>query len=327
MKKIGQYFLKRLFLLLTILIAVILFTFILVELSPIDPIQSYVSDAAISVSPEQREMIAENWGLYDPPLERLYNWFASLLSGDFGESLIIRQPVITLIWKNVKSSFIILSTAWFLSGVIGYLAGVIAGYYPHSRISRIITNYSIILNSMPRFWVALLLMYLVAVKLKLLPVALSSPLGVVSTEVNLADKLRHATLPIITLVLTSLSDVILYTKSRVIELTNSKPILFARANGFSDREIIKNNVLRQTLVPAVTLQFTKFGHLFSGAVLIEEIYSYPGLGQLTITAGLSSDLPLLLGIVFFSAIVVYTGNTVAEIINIYADPRLRTNGG
>jgi len=327
MKNSLRFLTNKILILLSILVTVVIITFLLVEFSPIDPIQSYIGDAAITITPEQRKNIAESWGLHQAPIKRLITWFVSLIQGDFGISYVYRQPVIHLIWYNFKSSFILLFISWLLSGMIGFVLGIIAGIVNHSMFDRLIKFLSALMNSTPVFWVGLVLMYILAVRLRLLPIALSSPIGVLTTQVTLLDRMYHAILPIIVLTITSISDIILYTRERVIKFLNSPPVLYAQARGMKKINLIKYHVIRQTLIPAITIHFSKIGGLFSGAIVIEYIFSYPGLGQLTVNAGLTADLPLLLGIVIFSAIFVFTGNTVADILYRWVDPRIESIGG
>lgn len=327
MKKISLYLLTRILLLVSNILALIFIVFLLLEFSPIDPIQSYLGELGMTVSPEQRANIAESWGLNTPFLHRIFNWFKGLLQGDLGISYIHRQPVKDLIWTNFKSSFFILIISWLLSGVIGFITGVLAGYYKGTTFDKIVKLYCMVLNSSPVFWIGLLLMYLLSIELGWLPIALSTPIGVTSSEITLYQRIYHALLPIIVLTFTSMSELILYTREQVDTIKASEPVLFAQSRGASDKEIMKYHITRQTLIPAITIQFAKISSLFSGVVIIEEIFSYPGLGQLTVSAGLNGDLPLLLGIVFFSGIIVYISNTLADIINKRVDPRIRSKEG
>lgn len=320
--KAGRFFIKRVLLLASFLIAVSVAAFTLLELSPIDPVQAYVG-ADMSVSSEQREQIAEHWGLNKPPVERFYAWFTSVIKGDLGTSMIFRKPVVKVIGEKFKASLFLMLVAWLASGVIGFTLGIVAGMNQGTWIDSLIKSYCLMLETTPVFWVGLLLLLVFSVQLGWFPIGLSVPIGVIEADVTLLDRLRHVILPAMTLSLVGVANIALFTRQKMTEVLSSDYVLFARARGEKGWGLVVRHGARNVLLPFITLQFASISELFGGAVLAEQVFSYPGLGRTTVQAGLSGDVPLLLGIVLFSAMFVFVGNTLADLSYGVIDPRIR----
>lgn len=321
-QSIGKFAAQRIFKLITLLVALCVITFILMELSPIDPVTAYVG-ASTKVGAEQRALIAEHWGLNKPPIERFMAWFTSILKGDWGTSMIFRRPVLEVIGQKFLSSLALMSIAWVLSGIIGFILGIIAGVKEGKLADKLICAYCHILISTPTFWLGILFIMVFAVSLGWFPVAMSVPIGVLASEVSIWDKISHIILPSLTLSVLGIANICLHTREKVSDVMGSDYIIFAKARGESPRGIVFNHVIRNVALPAVTLQFLSFSELFGGTIFVEQVYSYPGLGQAVVQSGLRGDLPLLMGIVIISLIFVYTGNFTADILYRVIDPRIR----
>ncbi|WP_207952170.1 ABC transporter permease [Paenibacillus turpanensis] len=322
-----SFLLKKGIKLVVLLIAVSAVSFMLLNASPIDPVQAYIGADMLHVSAEQRAQIAEYWGLNDPPLQRYGKWLSAVLHGDLGTSMMYRAPVAEVIGERFLHSFALMSAAWFLSGIIGFSAGSLAAMKQGTWIDRLIKWYCYTLASTPAFWLGLLLLIVFSVWLGWFPIGMGVPAGVLAEQVTLLDHLRHMVLPALTLSIVGISAVALHTREKLIEVLNSDYVVFARAKGEHGFRLYWRHGLRNIALPAITLQFASFSELFGGAVLAEQVFSYPGLGQASVEAGLRGDVPLLLGIVLFSAAFVYTGNAVAELLYRLVDPRTRKGGG
>lgn len=321
-KGIGKFLTKKVLKLITLLVALCIITFVLMELSPIDPVTAYVG-ASTKVSAEQRQLIAEHWGLNQPPIIRFWSWFKSIISGDWGTSMIYRRPVLEVIGQKFMSSIWLMGISWILSGIIGFILGIIAGIKEGKLIDKIIRGYCYIIMSTPTFWLGILFIILFSVKLGWFPVALSVPIGVLSENVGFAERMQHIILPALTLSIISISSICMNTRQKVIEIMESDYILFAKARGESQISIIFNHVLKNISLPAITLQFLSFSELFGGTIFVEQVFSYPGLGQATVSAGLKGDLPLLMGIAIISLVFVYSGNIIADLLYRVIDPRIK----
>jgi len=301
-------------------------SFWLVNQSPIDPVQAYVGADMMRVDAEQRENISEYWGLNKPPLEQYLQWGSAFLQGDMGTSMIFRRPVIEVIGERFKASIALMGVAWLFSGIFGFGLGALAGMKQGSLIDRIIKWYCFTLASTPSFWLGLLLLIIFSVGLGLFPIGLGVPAGVLAANVTIIDRIKHLILPAMTLSILGVANVALHTRQKLVDVLDSDYILFARARGEEGLTLFWRHGLRNVSLPAISLHFASFSELFGGAVLAEQVFSYPGLGQATVQAGLRGDVPLLLGIVFFSAIFVFTGNLLADVIYYIIDPRIREGG-
>ncbi|MCG5104888.1 ABC transporter permease [Oceanobacillus alkalisoli] len=327
LKSIVLYTVKKAVKLLTLLVAVSILSFTLLSLSPIDPVQSYIGADMTRVSPEQRENIAEYWGLNESKVNQYLNWGKTILQGDLGTSLIYRSDVASVIEERFLASLLLMMVAWILSGGIGFLLGVVSGMNEGSWLDRIIKGYCFILASTPAFWMGLVFLMVLAVWFGWFPVGLGSPAGVLAADVSLADRVRHLFLPALTLSIVGVANVALHTREKLIDVLQSEYVRFAKARGERGLTLLKRHGLRNISLPAISLHFASFGELFGGAVLAEQVFSYPGLGQAIVNAGLGGDVPLLLGIVLFSTIFVFTGNLLADILYKVIDPRIRREGG
>lgn len=305
-----------------LLLASSIVAFALVSLSPIDPVQQYVLGAG-NVSTEQREAIAEYWGLNDPPVERYFNWLGALLRGDMGTSVLYRQPVAKIIGERFVNTLALMMTSWLLSGLIGFALGCVMGIWRGKWIDGILKRICLILCSVPTFWLGLVFLLVFSVWLGWFPIGLSSPIGVANTDVSIWQRLYHLALPALTLSFISFANVALHTRQKLTDVLESEYVLFARARGEGIWTIMKRHGFRNILLPAVTLQFASFAELFGGSVLAENVFSYPGLGSAVSAAGLNSDVPLLLGVTIISVLFVFTGNLIANIIYGVVDPRIR----
>lgn len=308
---------------ISLLLAVSVIAFALVCMSPIDPVQQYILSLGTAVSPEQRAEIEAYWGVNEPPVERYFNWLGELLRGDMGQSALYRRPVKDIIAERFVNSLVLMMCAWLLSGVIGFGLGCLMGMYQDRWPDKLLKKICYLLSSVPTFWLGLVFLLVFAVWLKWFPIGFSSPIGVLSEDVTLAQRLHHLALPAFTLSLMSFANIALHTRQKLIDVLNSEYVLFARARGEGRWTILRRHGLRNILLPAITLQFASFAELFGGSVMAENVFSYPGLGSAVAAAGLNSDVPLLLGVTLFSALFVCVGNLIANLLYGVIDPQIR----
>ncbi|MCI8482965.1 MAG: ABC transporter permease [Lachnospiraceae bacterium] len=315
-------FLRTFLRMITLLAAVSILSFLLLAKSPVDPLTAYVG-ASSTMSEEAKEEIAEYWGLNDPPLERFLTWAGNTLRGDFGTSIVYKQPVLTVIRERFQYSFVLMITAWICSGLLGFILGILAAVYQDSILDKTIKTICLIFQSAPTFWVGLLMLSIFAVNLGWFPIGLAAPMGKTAAEVTLGERVHHLILPAITLSILGIGKITLYTRQKLLEILNSEFILYARARGESTWQIVRRHGIKNIAIPAVTVQFASFSELFGGIALAESVFSYPGIGSAVTEAGLGGDVPLLLGIAIFSAVFVFAGNLTANILYGVIDPRIR----
>lgn len=311
-----------------LMLAVGLVVFALVSMSPIDPVQANVGQAAyVNMSEAKRAQLASYWGGDVPFWERFANWAGALLQGDMGTSLRFNAPVSEVIAHRAANSLALMGIAWLLSGALGFALGVAAGARRGGALDRVVRSYCFLLASTPTFWLGLLILMVFAVQLGWFPIGFSVPIGVSAADVTLADVVHHLVLPALTLSVTGVANIALHTREKVVDVLESDYVRFARARGESELSVIVHHGLRNVALPAVTLQCAFISEIFGGSVLVEQVFSYPGLGQAAVTAGLGGDVALLAGIALVSAALVFGGNLLANILYGVLDPRMRVGEG
>ena len=315
---------KKLARMLLLLLGVSLVTFALMNVSPLDPLQTNVGQVALgTMSEEQVEKLEAYWGADTPPITRYLGWLGGVLRGDLGTSLLYRQPVWDVVCEKLRSSLWLLVISWLLSGIFGVALGAVAGAARGRWPDRLIRGYCLLISSTPAFWLALILLLVFSVWLGWLPIGLSVPIGMEAAAVTAADRLRHAILPALTLSITGVANIALHTREKMVDVLASDHVLFAKAQGGSSWAIVLRHGLRGVALPAITLQFASVSEIIGGSVLVEQVFSYPGLGQAAVTAGLGSDLPLLMGITLLSSLIVFGGNLAADLLYGVVDPKIR----
>ena len=315
---------KKLLRMLLLLLGVSLAAFLLMAASPLDPLQTNVGQAALgSMSQEQIAQLEDYWGVNTPLPERYLGWLSAALRGDLGTSLLYRQPVLQIVAERLGNSLGLLLSAWVLSGALGLTLGVLAGAFRDRWPDRLIRGWCLLLSSTPAFWLALLLLMVFSVWLGWFPIGLSVPIGAAAEQVSFLERLRHAFLPALTLSVTGVSGIALHTREKMADVMESDYVLFARARGESLGGIVLRHGLRNVALPAITLQFASVSEIIGGSVLVEQVFSYPGLGQAAVNAGLGGDLPLLLGITVITAAVVFGGSLAADLLYGAVDPEIR----
>lgn len=322
------FLLKNILRMLLLIVGVSIAAFVLLSASPIDPLQANVGQAALgSMSREQIQKLEEYWGVGEPPLTRFLAWAGDFVRRDMGTSLLYRQSVAEVMGQKLKNSLFLMLTAWLISGMLGLALGVVSGLNEGRLIDKLIKGYSFLIASTPGFWLALLLLLIFGVWLKALPIGLSVPAGAAASGVTFFDRLTHAILPAASLSITGAANIALHTREKMIEVMESDYVLFARARGESGKRIVWRHALRNIALPAVTLQFASVSEIFGGSVLVEQVFSYPGLGQAAVAAGLGGDMPLLMAITVVSSLFVFGGNLAANLLYGAIDPRMRKGGG
>lgn len=323
----AEIMIKKILRLFLLLVVTSVTAFALMKASPIDPLQANVGQSALgTMSAGQVEKLQEYWGVGANPVKQYLAWVSDFMQGDMGTSLLYRQPVAEVIAVRLQNSLILMITAWLLSGILGLILGAVAGMNRGRWIDKGIKGYCLVISSTPAFWLAMLLLIVFGVWLKWFPVGLSVPIGVAASDVTFADRVQHFVLPALALSITGIANIALHTREKMIEITESDYMLFARARGEKGLRLFWNHGLRNVLLPAMTLQFASISEIFGGSVLVEQVFSYPGLGQAAVAAGLGSDMPLLMAVTIVSALFVFGGNLLADLLYGVVDPRIRRGG-
>jgi peptide/nickel transport system permease protein len=244
-----------------------------------------------------------------------------LLHGDFGVSKIFKRPVIEIIGTRFAATLALMIMAWLMSGLLGFGVGCLMGARSGSIADRILKRLCLVMCSVPTFWIGLVSLMIFAVWLGWFPLGMSIPAGVAQDDVTIWQRIHHLILPAVTLSFLSFANVALHTREKLADVMRSDYVLFAKARG--ERGILRRHGVRNILIPAVTMQFSSFSELFGGAIIAENVFSYPGLGSAASAAGLQGDIPLLLGITLFTVLFVFAGNAAANALYTLIDPRTR----
>ncbi len=324
MKKKLFFLLKNFIRMAVLLFLVSVAAFFLMSISPIDPLKVNVGQAALgSMSQEQIEKLSQYWGTTLPPVRRYLSWAGDFLRGDMGVSLLYRQPVVKVIGVRLSNSLLMMGVSWLISGTVGFVLGILSGANRGKRLDKGILAYALVTASTPAFWLALIFLMIFGVWLKVLPIGLSVPIGIEAAEVTFKDRILHGILPVLTLSITGISSMILHTREKMLDVMESDYVLFAKARGERMGQIVLGHGVRNVLLPALTIQFASVSEIIGGSILVEQVFSYPGLGQAAVTAGLGGDVPLLLGITVITAAIVFAGNFTANLLYEIVDPRIR----
>ncbi|ANN17693.1 ABC transporter permease [Amycolatopsis orientalis] len=302
------------------LVLVVVLGFFLFRMLPGDPVRTMVRDR-----PTDAKMMAElreQLGVDKPLLVQFWDYVTGLLTGDMGQSYILRQPVAALIGERLWPTILLVGSATVLAILLGLWLGVRAGWRRDSTFDRVQTGVALTLWSVPQFWLGLIL--LVATN------GLFPSRGMHSPDVEPGffseglDVLHHLVLPCLTLLVVFYAQYMLVMRSSLIGEMNSDYLTTARAKGLRDDLVRRKHAVPNALLPTVTLIFIQFGMVVSGAVSVEAVFSWPGLGQLLYTSLQGPDLPLLQGVFVVLAGAVVVMNLFAELLYRVLDPRVRT---
>ena len=314
----------RLAFVVPLLLAVTAGMFALAHASPFDPVRQYLGDRAMTASPEVVEQIRANWGLDRPIVEQYTTWLGNLLQGDLGESRSFHRPVVDIIAERLPWTLLATGCAVALMLVGSLVLGTLAAWRKGSALDRLITGGAFTNESVPVFWLALLAVYVFAVQLGWLPAGGLSDAA--STSLEPLDVAQHLVLPVTVLAISQSSWLVLYVRESVIATLREDFIVGARARGLRERTVIVKHALRSALLPFLTLLGARVPELVTGAILVETVFSWPGVASTSVRAALSVDFPLLAALTLLGTVAVLAGNLLADATYSIADPRTRTLG-
>lgn len=306
-----------------LMMAVLILNFTLIHLAPGDPVEVLVGEMG-GATPELIAEMRARFGLDQPLYMQLGNYLGRVLQGDFGHSLYYDQPVTALIADRIGPTILLVTTALFSAIALGTILGVFSAQRRRSVLSHMVTVLSLAGFSAPVFWVGIMLILLLSVSVPLLPISGMSSAGSEATGLlHILDVLHHLVLPALTLALIYLAFYSRLSRASMLEVLGSDYIRTARAKGLPKRMVIYKHALRNAILPVVTFAGLQFGQVISGAVLVETVFAWPGLGTLAFESILRRDTPTLLGILFFSAVMVVLMNLFTDFVYHRVDPRIK----
>lgn len=324
MKRFVINLVKRLALAAGLLLAVLALNFALIHAAPGDPALVIAGEMG-GADEAAMATIRKSYGLDKPLITQFTTYIGKSLRGDLGISYTFSRPVSDLILARLWPTVLLVLTALFGAMFLGTLLGVWASKRPDSLGSGAITIFSLIGYSMPVFWTGILLVILFGKVWPIMPIAGMHDVRLMGADAwtNALDVAHHLVLPAITLGIIYLAQYSRLARTSMLEVLGSDYIRTARAKGLSETKVTFKHALRNALMPLVTIAGLQFGNLISGAVLVETVFSWPGLGTLALDAILGRDYPTLLGVLTFSALMVIVANLLTDMSYRWIDPRLR----
>ena len=311
-----KYILKRILIAIPVLIGITILDYVMMSMagSPLEMLQGpRVSEAAV-----EAKKIA--LGLDQPGYVQYFVWLEQLLHGNLGYSMKSYQSVSGMILSHLGPTLLLMGVSLLLSLLIAVPAGIFSAVRKYSKGDYAVVTFSFLGSSIPSFFLALLLIYVFSVKLGWLPSSGMTTLGV---EDNLPDLVKHMVMPVLVLTFSMSGSIIRYIRSAMLEILQQNYLRTARGNGISEQKVIWKHAFRNAMVPIITVVGMQIPVLFGGAVIVEQVFSWPGLGLMTMSAIISRDYPVIMGVCLLSAVVVLAANFLTDILYALADPKIQ----
>jgi peptide/nickel transport system permease protein len=324
----AAFLLRRVLGAIPLLLGIATLIFFVINLAPGDPTAVFLNP---NVPPEVVDQLRRNFGLDQPIHIRYVRWLAAFVQGDFGFSFAQSRPVWDVLRETIPNTLVLASLALVLVFASGVLIGLLQAVRQYSWSDKVLSIVSLFFYSMPSFWLGLMLMLVFGLKAHQWgwPIALP-PTGMTSIDYEflslggkIMDRIAHLILPVATLTLVLAAGIARYTRGQMLEVIRQDYIRTARAKGVPERTVMFHHALRNSLIPVITLLGLYLPLLFSGAVFVEVIFSWPGMGRLIVDAIFQRDYPLVMATSFFFAALVVMGNLLADLLYAVADPRIR----
>jgi peptide/nickel transport system permease protein len=316
-----QFILKRIVVSVPVLIGVTMLSFLFVSLAPGDPVTAMISPAdRATLGPEWVAERKHQLGLDKPVMVRYGIWLGQVVRGNLGYSLVGGQSVALQVRQRLGPTALLMGSALFLAICLGIPLGIVAAVRQYSIIDYIATVFGFLTISTPSFFLGLGLMYIFAVRMGVLPTSGMRTLGVPHSTRDLAE---HMILPVTVLALVQTPLIMRFARATMLETLRQDFVTTARAKGLRERAVLVRHAFRNALIPLITILGISLAELFSGAVITETIFQWPGMGLLIIRAVNSRDYPLILGTIMVTATLVLLSNLIADILYGVADPRIR----
>lgn len=312
-----KYIRFRLWICVPVLLGITIFNFVIVYMAPGDPADMLIRPGLL---PDMIEAKKELMGFNKPILIQYGIWLKNILCGNWGYSYSTHRPVLSMIVQRLGATFLLMGSGMILSLVIAFPLGIVSGLKRNQLIDRVLTVCSFVFCSIPGFFLGICLIYIFSLKLSLLP---SSGMATLGIDRNLRDILWHMILPVSVLALPAIGSYTRYIRGCVADVLSQDYIRTAIAKGAPFGRIIGVHMLKSTLITIVTLIGTEIPSLFCGAVIVEQIFGWPGIGNLTMDSILARDYPVLLGVNLIAAIIILITNLTVDVIYCFINPQIR----
>ncbi len=317
----GDYIIKRFSQMVLVLVMVSVFSFSIIYFAPGDPLYMYTTPSASNykLSDEQLDSMRESLGLNGNIVEQYTSWAKKTLQGNWGLSVSNHQPVKDQVLDKLPNTMLLMGSALIISIIIAIPLGLIAGLHKNSYIDNIISGISYLGISLPAFWFGIILIIVFSLKLGLLPSSGMRTMGVNSV----LDVIKHGILPAIVLSVNNMAVFVRYIRSNTINQLEEDYVLTAVSKGISKKHILFKHILKNCLLPIITIVGMNFGKLVTGSFIVESVFGWPGIGTLGMTAINNRDYPMIMGITMLSCVILLLGNFLADIFYSIADPRIK----
>ena len=306
-----------------LLLAVITLNFILVHMAPGDAVTAMIGDMG-GATPELIAKLRAEYGLDQNLITQLFRYIAKMVRGDLGISFTHNLPVMDLILDHLPATILLVTTAFFLAITIGTVLGIIAAQKPKSLFNHFVTVLSLTGYAAPVFWTGLMMLIAFSYFFPIFPAFGMQTAGFKGTTLEgVFDVIKHLILPAVTLASIYVAVYSRLARASMLDVLGSDYIRTARSKGLSQRVVVYKHALKNALLPVVTMAGLQFSQLIAGAVVVETVFSWPGIGQLAFNSILRRDHPLLLGILFLSTLMVVVANLITDFAYRILDPRIK----
>jgi len=314
------YGIRRLVQAIPTLLGATVLGFALIHLAPGDPIQFYAAQSG-GMTNEDIDRLRHLYGLDQPLVLQYVNWLAQLVRLDLGVSFGSHQPVLQSIVSRIPATLTLTVTALVMSTLLGVGIGVLAGLKRGGALDTLTRLLAVIGHAVPTFWFGLVFILVFAVNWRIFPSGNIASLG--AADFDLGDRLWHLFPPALVLSLSGLATISRFARTQTLEVIGQDYIRTARAKGVSERAITLRHVLRNSLIPVVTILGGSLPGLFGGSVVVESVFSWPGIGRMAVDAAFSRDYPILMGLLLMLAMLVTVGNLLTDLAYGVIDPRIK----
>lgn len=315
----GTFIVRRLLISIPVFFGITVLVFVFVAIAPGDAASALIRPDQ-AADPQIRQAIIERYGLDQPIPIRYVRWLSSTLQGELGYTIVGGRPIAAEIGRSFLASLLLVGTGLVLGILVGVPLGVLSAVRQYSKLDFTLTGITFLGISMPSFLLGIGGLWLIGLQLGLVPIA-----GMVTPgqPFDLVDLLRHLALPAAILGFAFAAQFMRYTRASMLEVINADYVTTARAKGLSPRTVISRHAFRNAMIPVITLTGLYIPEMIGGAVVLEQVFSWPGLGQLAVDSVVSRDFNMIMGITMVLAVFVLMANLLTDVAYGFADPRIR----
>ena len=320
----GKYIMRRFVQMIIVLIGISIISFAIMQLAPGDPIDLL---ADRNSTPAEKAHIRSLYGLDKPLLVQYYNWISQVLRGNFGTSFITGQPVLKMIMERLPATLWLNFWAMILIYLLAIPIGMLSALKQYSWFDHVVTTIAFLGKALPQFWFALMLIYLVGMRVGFIEISGMATYGVNLTSASfltvLVDRIKYLILPLTVLTFSGMAGIARYMRASMLDVKHQDYIRTARAKGLSEKAVVTKHAFKNSLLPIVTLIGFELPIMFSGSVVIETIFSWPGIGLLAVNSIFQRDYMVVMAFNMLGAVMTVLGMFLADILYVVVDPRIK----